>query len=583
MQRTRVWGYPVSLDWIGLTTRLLFLAALPLVAGYFEKLSSELITLLAGWVLFNLLFGLVRRWGWKPGWQEGVAAVIDVVFAVAAITLTGAASSPLWWSLLIGAARASLAYGMTGALSVTALGLVSTGVVSVAFAPEGFRSLIAIGMFAGVLVLPAILIGWLGGLIRREALSVETEQANYLTDMRERDRQRARAILHMAAELNTTLDCELVHDLALDLSSRALEESGVGDTRLVSALLLLVEEELRIVSARRLDHVDRRLALPGQGGVIGQALNVNLPLVCQDPVSDPELKRLAAMGECRTVLCVPLAAGAQIYGVMIFGYPEPGYFSLERVELLRAVARQAMSAIQNIRLFQDLQEEKELMTEIQEEVRKKLARDLHDGPTQTVAAIAMRVNFARRLMQRDPEMAATELTKVEYMARHTTQEIRNMLFTLRPLILESKGLVAAVTQLAEKMNDTHRLNVIVEAEPDVAKNLEIGKQGVVFYIAEEAINNARKHAEAAHIWVRLNQQSGLFVLEVQDDGVGFNVGAVDAHYEQRGSLGIVNMRERTELVNGTLQIKSAEGEGTRITVIVPVNGDGTEPITHQIM
>jgi signal transduction histidine kinase len=407
---------------------------------------------------------------------------------------------------------------------------------------------------------------------------LETEQETYLTDMRTRDRKRAHAILRMAAELNTTLDCERVHDLALDLSSRALEESGVADTRLVSALLLLAGEGLRIVSARRLDHADRRLTLPGKGGVIGQALTVDLPLVCQDPVSDPELKRLAAMGECRSVLCIPLAAGAQIYGVMIFGYPEPGYFTRDRVELLHAVAQQAMSAIHNIRLFEDLTEEKELMTEIQEEVRKKLARDLHDGPTQTVAAIAMRVNFARRLMRRDPEMAATELLKVEHMARRTTQEIRNMLFTLRPLILESRGLVAAVTQLAEKMNETHRLNVIVEAEPDVAKNLEIGKQGVVFYIAEEAINNARKHAEAAHIWVRLNQQSGLFVLEVQDDGVGFNVGAVDAHYEQRGSLGIVNMRERTELVNGTLQIKSAEGEGTRIIVIVPLNGDGTEPV-----
>jgi len=155
-----------------------------------------------------------------------------------------------------------------------------------------------------------------------------------------------------------------------------------------------------------------------------------------------------------------------------------------------------------------------------------------------------------------------------------------MLFTLRPLILESRGLVAALGQLSEKMYDTHRQNMIIESEPEVADDLDLGKQGVVFYIAEEAINNARKHAEAEHVWVRLTRRGDQFVLEVEDDGVGFNVGAIDANYEQRGSLGMVNMRERTELVNGELHIKSAEGEGTCITVTVPLMEESVERL-HQ--
>ncbi len=216
------------------------------------------------------------------------------------------------------------------------------------------------------------------------------------------------------------------------------------------------------------------------------------------------------------------------------------------------------------------------MTEIQEEARKKLARDLHDGPTQSIAAIAMRTNFARRLMERDPKAAADELFKVEDLARRTTKEIRHMLFTLRPLILESQGLVAALYQLAEKLHDTHKQNVIVESEPEVAEYMEMAKQGIVFYIAEEAINNASKHAEAQSIWVRLKRADELFVLEIEDNGVGFNVGAVDANYEQRGSLGIVNMRERTELVNGALHIDSAEGRGTLIRVLVPMTEASAE-------
>jgi signal transduction histidine kinase len=130
------------------------------------------------------------------------------------------------------------------------------------------------------------------------------------------------------------------------------------------------------------------------------------------------------------------------------------------------------------------------------------------------------------------------------------------------------------------MRDTHRQNVIIEAEPEVADDLDLGKQGVVFYIAEEAINNARKHAEAEHIWVRMKRRGDQFVLEVEDDGVGFNVGAVDSNYEQRGSLGMVNMRERTELVNGEFNIRSSEGDGTCITVIVPLMEASVERL-HQ--
>jgi signal transduction histidine kinase len=82
------------------------------------------------------------------------------------------------------------------------------------------------------------------------------------------------------------------------------------------------------------------------------------------------------------------------------------------------------------------------------------------------------------------------------------------------------------------------------------------------------VNNARKHAEAAHIWVRLRGEDDQFIIEVEDDGVGFNVGSVDAYYEQRGSLGFVNMRERADLIDGILHIESAEGKGTRITLSI---------------
>lgn len=156
-----------------------------------------------------------------------------------------------------------------------------------------------------------------------------------------------------------------------------------------------------------------------------------------------------------------------------------------------------------------------------------------------------------------------------------------MLFTLRPLVLESSGLTAALEALAEKMRETYDQNVIVETDPGLVDQLEMGKQGILFYIAEEAVNNARKHAEAEHIWVRLRRaEQDIGLLEVQDDGVGFNVGAVDTNYATRGSLGMVNLRERTEMISGRMKLESKEGQGTRLRVWAPLNEDAAARLRH---
>jgi signal transduction histidine kinase len=191
----------------------------------------------------------------------------------------------------------------------------------------------------------------------------------------------------------------------------------------------------------------------------------------------------------------------------------------------------------------------------------------------------MRVNFARRLMDRDPHAAAEELFKVEELARRTTKEIRHMLFILRPLVLESQGLVAALQSMAEKLKETYNQNVVIEADADIVSQIENGKQGVIFYIAEEAVNNARKHAQATHVWVRLKEASqDIAMLEIEDDGMGFDPESVNSTYDRRGSLGMLNMRERTELVNGYLQLDSSEGHGTRIRVIIPLTEDAADRI-----
>jgi signal transduction histidine kinase len=387
---------------------------------------------------------------------------------------------------------------------------------------------------------------------------------------------RIKSLYNITSAMTASLNYQRVLDMALDLTSSALAEPEHG-TELVSAFCLYEGKSMYIGSARRFTPQDFRATLNGEEGIIADAIDMGEPRFLKNPSQDPEIRRVVALRKCGVVYCYPLKTVGEVYGVLLFGHPDAEYFDESKREIMEFVGRQALVALQNACLYRDLEEEKERMAEIQEEARRTLARNLHDGPTQSVAAIAMRVNFARRLIERDIKAAGDELYKIEDLARKTTKEIRHMLFTLRPLVLETAGLIPAFESMAEKVSDTYGQNVIVEADQAAVESLEMVKQGVIFYIAEEAVNNARKHAEAEHIWVRLIAMKGeIVLLEIEDDGVGFDVGAVDTGYDQRGSLGMVNMRERSELINGIFQLESMVGKGTRVRVWVPVTEDAAD-------
>jgi len=447
-------------------------------------------------------------------------------------------------------------------------------------------------LFLGIAAAVALLFGGILGYVLRGFLvhkKLASERVALRREAKKMERARSSLIYELVSTLSATLSYQRVLEIALDISTRVLSGPNGNVASLVSAFLLFDRSDanpeqmvLRVGSARGFTPADQRQTFEGVNGLLAETIERGESRSSKSVNQDSELSRVIALRSCEGAYCIPLRAGLETYGVLLFAHKDPDFFTKEICELLNIVGHQAMIAMQNARLFDDLEQEKEHMMEIQEEARKKLARDLHDGPTQSVAAIAMRVNFARRLMERDAKAAQTELEKIEELARRTTKEIRHMLFTLRPLVLESKGLVAALQAMADKMRETYDQNVLIEVQSEAVDKLEIGKQAVVFYIVEEAVNNARKHAQAAHIWVRLKLlQPDVAMLEIQDDGVGFDLSAVDATYDNRGSLGMVNMRERTELVNGFLHINSAVGKGTRIQVVIPLSEDAYDRLRNR--
>ena len=170
-------------------------------------------------------------------------------------------------------------------------------------------------------------------------------------------------------------------------------------------MLLFREHDLIIGTSRCLTLADVTRVLPADKGALADAIHSGNPQFVTNPSLDPELSQIFALQQCAVALCLPLMRGMQSFGVLLCGHPDANFFTTERREMLEMVGHQAVIAIQNARLYQDLENEKEHILETQEEARKKLARDLHDGPTQSVSAIAMRINITRKLLEQNPAEA----------------------------------------------------------------------------------------------------------------------------------------------------------------------------------
>jgi len=528
-------------------------------------------------IAMSLMAGLSVR---LKFYHRHIVLAVDFGLALLLFWVEGGLVNATLWTVLIPIGVAAIYFEMWGAFSVAIL----FALIQALLSRETLLDLITSSRLVTIL-----LIGLVGGLIGLLIMRRMRTSHKRRMDADERQRfmetERLRAIYELTSTLTATLSYKRVLDSALDLGNSALNPSldpeEPKDERLVSAVLFFKGNELTIGSARGFTNADMRATLLGNEGILKKVFDDGDAVLSRDISYDPELGRIIALRSCSSAYCFPLRSGFNMYGAMLFAHPDQNYFTQERCGLLDIIGRQAVIAVQNAKLYQDLVEEKARMVDVQEEARKKLARDLHDGPTQSVAAIAMRVNLARRMLKKDVAMAEDELQKIEELALRTTKEVRHMLFTLRPLILESQGLTAALEAMSEKMKETFAQNVLVNVDEQVLENMEMGKQGVIFYIIEEAANNARKHANAIHIWVRLRSfENNIALLEIEDDGLGFDVAAVHKTYDKRGSLGMVNLRERTELVNGLLNIDSAPGKGTRIQVYIPLSEEAADRLHH---
>jgi signal transduction histidine kinase len=372
-----------------------------------------------------------------------------------------------------------------------------------------------------------------------------------------------------------------------------LDSSGVGVSLIATAAVAVAIQPLRSVIQGRIDRLmygdrdDPYRALSRLGERLGQALDpdavlpaiveavadgLRLPYVAIE-LEEAGQKRIAAShGETRGELVrLPLEYRGEAVGQLVAA-PRAGTETLSPADLglLADLARQAGVAAHAVRLTQDLRRSRERLVTTREEERRRLRRDLHDGLGPTLAGIALEIESARALLERDPDAARDLLSRLRGEVQESIADIRRIAYDLRPSTLDELGLVAAVREQAARLGTAapvaggtpDGLRVSVET-PDQLPPLPAAVEVAAYRIALEALTNVSRHAGASRCTVRI-AVNGELELVVRDDGAG-----VDA--EAGGGIGLTSMRERAEELGGSLSVRpGAAGRGTVVAATLPL-------------
>ena len=383
------------------------------------------------------------------------------------------------------------------------------------------------------------------------------------------------AALEAVQQMATTLTSELRLDrlLALILSFAIDVMKGSAGSLLLydPATNELVFEVVQGGGGKTL--LNRRIR--ADQGLAGWVFMQHKPTIVQDAEADE--RHLTKIGESThyhttSLVAAPLMHKNNAIGVIeVINKKSGEHFDEHDQELLLAFAAQSAVAIENARLYQQIVAERDRILAVEEQVRHELARELHDGPSQILASIIMGLKFLHQVIDREPERAEAELIELERETNLALRQVRDMLFDLRPVALETQGLGAALQVYVERQSETKGLEFHLETH-SFSQRFEPIVEAALFSIVQEAVGNAQKHAHAKNIWIKLQPTGDGLIVTVHDDGRGFDVSQVEGTYAQRGNLGLLNMKERAEIANAKLGIESKRGKGTTVTLKLKLDG-----------
>ena len=314
--------------------------------------------------------------------------------------------------------------------------------------------------------------------------------------------------------------------------------------------------------------------LPRMAQVLGRATSAEVARVWLRFGDElrPEASWPADVKEARTIaLSDPLRSDAvsctvevrhhgELIGALGITVPANDPLNPSKERLVRDLATQAGPVLRNVLLLEDLRESRRRIVAAQDEERRKLERNLHDGAQQQLVALTVRVKLARSLVDRDPAKAAEMLDDLQRTTTDALEDLRDLARGIYPPLLADQGLPTALEAQARKAS------VPTSVAADGVGRYPQEIESAVYFCTLEALNNVAKYANAAAAEVRLSQENGVLSFRVHDDGRGFDAGAA------RSGTGLQGMADRIDAIGGDLRVESAPGMGTTVTGRIPVGG-----------
>jgi signal transduction histidine kinase len=360
------------------------------------------------------------------------------------------------------------------------------------------------------------------------------------------------AVLAIAAELDVEQVLQKLVHAARELAGARYAALGVPDGRGGFAQFLTSGMSDELVASMG--------PLPRTHGLLGAMLESEEPYRTRDVRLDPRFKGWwpKRHPEMESFLGVPIVSRSGIIGAFYLTEKEGAAdFELADQQLIVMLAAHAAIAIENARLYERSRE----LSVVDE--RNRLARELHDAVSQKLFGLVLSAETVSALIESDPDEAQTQLLRLQGLAREAMEEMRSLIFELRPAALESEGLAPTLRKHVDVLRRVYRteIDLRIAGSPRLAP----GADAEVLRIAQEALQNALRHAQAQRIEVSLGAANGHVQLTVADDGIGFDPAAPNLRSRR---LGLTSMEERARAVGGRLEITSEPGAGTRVELEV---------------
>jgi signal transduction histidine kinase len=280
------------------------------------------------------------------------------------------------------------------------------------------------------------------------------------------------------------------------------------------------------------------------------------------------------------VIGIPLVRQEEIIGAMLVCvFPGLSPFSTRDYALFSTAARQLSAALQNAALFAETQQREKLRARLlqqvvtaQEQERQRIARELHDGPGQTLTALGLGLAGTATQVEHNQEAAARQLNDLKGLSTHALQELRDIIADLRPSVLDDLGLLPALRSQIQLLEERIDIDATLKVTGD-RRRLPTEIETIIFRIIQEALTNIAKHARAGQATVQLHFNPATVEIEVKDDGRGFEPTRILRPGNNRHQgWGVLGMQERASLVGGTCTIESEPGVGTTVYVEIPLTG-----------